>query len=289
MGKQYVKTGLSDLSKEIGLLTRMANACEGIEIKNGEEWKLEAERFATKACLHANTVCRLLRRNKYRIDGLVFQNCDFSTILILSRVLLEIYYLFHFLYLGSTSSEERKFRRNFWILQGIKTRSRVPAYSESIKLKGKSDQIEADKLFLELKNSTCFTRLDQGKQELIKNKNLEKVDLWNIFDISQRNKSINPELYKTFKTLSSAHVHSDSHSIGQVTPKIASQKELARFGVTACRIAICLLIYDYKELFGPADAVYENSQIKDQVLVNHQIGKKSLEDIFNESDDEDKI
>jgi len=250
-----------DYVKLLDLLCRALNA----GVTNDDERSSIARGLTDKFINHALTVLYLSDGTKTNLPSFLFGLTDFISIGVLTRVSLEAFLTFHYVFYAPTTKEEKDYRYWCYKAAGIAERQDAPASTEEYKQKQAEEKKELNRLRDKLEANAIFQNLTQGQgKQILKGK--WKLPSWyNIAIDAGFSGILASDMYR----LLSGFAHSSFLSVVQSVEiqKNRKQQDTISSSMVIMNIVIANMTKEYCGLFSKAQDVlskdYDGSYIVD--------------------------
>jgi hypothetical protein len=257
-----------DYVKLLELLAQVINADKGFsvsDISDGERF-LDAHDLTRKFFEHTLTVLYLSRGTNQDLPSLKFSFVDYASIDTLTRVAVEAFLVFHYVFLAPSTADEKEYRYLAYRAAGITERQNVPVSTEEHRQKLAMEKEELYKLHDKLKSNTVFQNLKPKQKELIL-KGRWKLPSWREIAIDA---GLSEMLAKHVYGSLAGYAHSSFLSVRQMSQVLESKEEeqLIKTSIITMNIVTANIIQGYCRLFPRVKTVLskdlEGSDIMDR-------------------------
>lgn len=238
-----------DYVKLLDLLCRALNA----GVTSGDERSSIARGLTDKFINHALTVLYLSDGTKKNLPSFLFGLTDFISIGVLTRVSLEAFLTFHYVFYAPTTKEEKDYRYWCYKAAGIAERQDAPASTEENKHKQAEEKKELNRLRDKLETNAIFQNLTHGqKKQILRGK--WKLPSWHDIAIDAGFSGI---LASDMYRLLSGFAHSSCLSVVQSVEiqKEGKQQDAISSSMLIMNIVIANMTKEYCGLFSKAQDV----------------------------------
>ncbi|WP_338669917.1 hypothetical protein [Pseudodesulfovibrio methanolicus] len=242
---------LNDYKSALHTLIKVWDVNKGQDTGRIKIWG-DFESLTSKIILQAVSALKLYTDNKFVVykDRLIL-SCDFTSINVISRSVLEAYLYTWWLFVDVKSESEREYKILCWRIAAMNFRLSFSPITEEGRRVLESERTQLDGALDRLKNNTFYNSLC----DVEKNKILNKIN--NGSNVRPGWKKIieDAKLSKGFADTYS-YMCDSSHS-GQLSSlqiysahgDVAQQKRLCRVALNTILMCICRLVRDYSELW----------------------------------------
>lgn len=145
----------------LGLMIRLVESVAGGNIKEGEDWRNNANILALKLFRHLVSMSTL-SEGSMKSEPLL-HHIDHSSINVIARAALETYLVWHYLF-GPQSTEQSKFRCLTWQLGGLMDIQEYQPTSSFGFERQSEKQVQAESLKVEIRAFTQYQELTSKQQ-----------------------------------------------------------------------------------------------------------------------------
>jgi len=248
-------------------------------------WKLYLESLIHKIIFASYSLVNL--SNGYTIE---FKNTkskiiDYSSMLILTRALIENYLTLYYIYISEAKDSEKLFKFKLWELSGLITRQGYdfpikegPVYQE-FKNKKDREKIILENLLTEIKSYPEYSGLGKKEINKLKKFGLPRIDSWQkMIEASDLKKS----LFTTIYSLSSNYAHSEFLGIMQIKQGSFSANnshtiDLAGLCLIIVKIINSMVIEHMSKNFKSVELIYNAKPfaLQKSIEISIKLGKKT--------------
>jgi uncharacterized protein DUF5677 len=243
---------------------------------NEDEIWLDAEGLMAKFVQHVRSIYYLSKSVK--ITEISANFYDAASINALSRVAIETYLVFHYIYIDPRDDEERECRHLCWKLASMLLLEELFVQSHpNIKIPCKIKD-EKNELLLKMMANKYVEKLKTGQiKSLLRMKRAVPPyrKLGQVAGLS----FIHRDLYYRY---TNEHVHSGRHSAVQVhsADNAEGQKQLFQAAITHIRMCMACMVVDYANLFShPDNFLDKDEKMKLVVKLNYDLAHSQMDDL----------
>jgi len=246
--KQNYKESIASFEHITNIAIKLSIETTGREV---DSWREEyASYIFAKICLHAISLLKLQIRFTKSGATDISNVWDISSIAVLTRSIIDSYYVFYYLAVDECDMSELEFRRNLWEYHGEYQRLNMlnRIKSENPKVKDLEKYIE--KLKKKIINNKFYKSISKTHlQQQIRKGNI--AILLSNTELSKR-AGINPDYYKSNFDYLSAYTHAYPFAHSQLKLFRANDNEslgLVTFIIDLCTGYVCHATADFINLF----------------------------------------
>lgn len=164
MNTEFITLESSILFNWFGELIEKSISC--LEGKQLSEGKLEyyKQELLKQYFIHFLSIKVLSSGLKIFLKGKENEISAFPSVIVLLRACLENYSMYHYIYKGSSCSEEQEFKFWSWYREGLMGRQRLDISHEEEKNKQIEEKSSIDEISKDIENNTFFKKLTPNQQ-----------------------------------------------------------------------------------------------------------------------------
>jgi len=175
-----IEVNRNGLLKIIQALTTTGQTLADAKIQL-EDWEYNCSALIEKLMYHSLSIIKLAEGDelKFLNDNNGIRVIDSTSILILSRSVLECYLTLHYIFFDSTTKAQKKFRFKLWQLAGLQSRQQFTGDHESLYQKKVGEQKLIAQLLNEIKDDSHYKDLTKGQLNKLNTYGLARLDSFN--------------------------------------------------------------------------------------------------------------
>ncbi len=239
-----------------------------------DTWEYHFEVLIEKIIHTSLSVLKLsegIKFNTYKNKRLNIPMVDGSSMLILSRSIIECYLTLYYIFITKQMKEERFFRYKLWQISGIIVRQKASTHnSEELKQKQIQEKMLIEQLKTEIQSDPKYKKLKKKHLYKLNTYGLPRIDSWTTLIESS---DLDSKYFKDIYSLTSNYAHSEYLStlqLQQSTRNIDDSSNLDRIGVSFSIIRmINVLIVDWlRSEFKCVNLVFKTMPLEFQNVVH---------------------
>lgn len=237
-------------------------------------WKYHLQTLVNKMIFTSNSIIKLSHGSElqsFSHPSLNVPIIDFSTIYILTRVLIENYVTFCYIYNNNLPEEEKIFRYKLWQVSGLKTRQNFDTsngYFDEEKLK--SEAVIMTQILSEIEAMPEYNNLKKEQLKKLKDYGLPRKDSWGKL-ISESN--LREPIFSNLYGFLCGYAHSEYISIMQISQTSShsqnpENREKVNLALNNVRTIIALTSHYYIENYSDAKTYFDKLPLTHRTVID---------------------